>query len=322
MADIEGLRSPQELITRIYEDTQTILSKRERAKVGILQLLTKLGGTHIGQITLPEISIHWKTLLQTLIDDIMAGDDGEVVFFWDELPLFLYNVAENCSATAAMETLDVLRSLRQQHRRLRMVFTGSVGIHQVIGSLRRSGYANDPTNDMLTVEVPPLTPLDGAHLSNLLLAGERIELLDDIQKVSTEISAAASHIPFYIHSLVARIRNSGLPLSSAHVQDFVDKLFSDPDDPAHFSYYCERLKTYYPDPELPLSILDSLAHSRKPMSLEGISNLIRHQADVKEEKIRETLTLLQKDHYLWRLPDKTFDFRYGIVRGWWEANRV
>jgi len=64
---------------------------------------------------------------------------------------------------AAMEVLDVLRSIRNDTHPYEMVFTGSVGLHQVLNMLRKGGYANDPTNDMRTVEVLPLERVMAPH---------------------------------------------------------------------------------------------------------------------------------------------------------------
>jgi hypothetical protein len=54
--------------------------------------------------------------------------------------------------------LDNLRALRQTYGSagLRMVLTGSIGLHHVIAALKRQRYANSPLNDTYPLEVPPL----------------------------------------------------------------------------------------------------------------------------------------------------------------------
>ena len=44
----------------------------------------------------------------------------------------LYNIVRHEGEAAAMELLDALRSIRQQHPSIRMVFTGSIGLHNII----------------------------------------------------------------------------------------------------------------------------------------------------------------------------------------------
>jgi hypothetical protein len=324
LRDIEGLRSPAEFIEGIYQDSESILSKTEKTKLALWGLLQKLGGTEIGHVKLPEFKPHWKNLLNALFEDIFSQETRPVIFFWDELPLFLYSVKENAGEHDAMEMLDMLRALRQKHANLRMVFTGSVGIHQVIGSLRKFGYANDPTNDMNTVEVPPLRPEDGRHLATLLIKGEGIKVLGDAANVSNELSHAAGHIPYYIHWLVSRIRNDGVEVDSGGVRDCLLKLIADPNDPAHFQYYQSRLTTYYGpiEAKIALHALDALARAGHPLPFSQLLNLVRHKVvDCEEELLRDVLQILLKDHYILRNFDATYCFRYAIVQSWWAYTR-
>ncbi len=167
--DIEGLHSPGELIEVIYKDLESILSRGERAKQKFFGALNALGDLQIKDIKLPKFQPHWKSLLLDIISDACDVYNGQLVFFWDEMPLFLYNVAKTCGEREAMILLDTLRSIRQNYPNVRMVFTGSVGMHQVVQMLRYHGYANAPTNDMAIIEVPALSSSDGAALAEALL---------------------------------------------------------------------------------------------------------------------------------------------------------
>lgn len=324
LRDIEDLRSPAEFIGGIYEDVQPILSQREKGRQAFWGLLEKFGGAEIGHIKLPQFTQHWKSLLSALFSDIFASETRPVIFFWDELPLFLYNVKLSTGEQHAMELLDALRGLRQKYANLRMVFAGSVGIHQVIGSLRKHGYANDPTNDMATIEVPPLEPSHGAHLAHLLLQGERIEVLDDPARVSEALSRAAGHIPYYIHYLVSRISNGTGQIHSEQVDACLKDLIADPNDPAHFYYYQTRLSTYYGDieAEIALNTLDALAAHEEPVDFDDLWNLVKHRTSKAEKELfRHVLQVLLKDHYIFRDEDGTYAFRYSIVEEWWAYTR-
>jgi uncharacterized protein len=194
MRDLEGLRTPQEFIDSLYTDIEVRLSTTERAKTRFWALLGKLGGAQIGDLHVPMVGQHWKKLLFALLDDLCEQNSDLTVFFWDELPLFIYNVNMTEGEAAAMEVLDVLRAVRQQYSTVRMVFTGSVGLHQVLSSLRKGGYANAPTNDMRTVEVPPLDPTDGATLAGLLLEGEELQCSTSRAECAASISALAGWV--------------------------------------------------------------------------------------------------------------------------------
>jgi len=322
--DLEGLRSPAEFVEAIYHDATPVLSKVDRARLGMWRLFTTLGGAELGDLKLPAIAIHWKNLLDALVKDLCEMDERRIVFLWDELPLFLYDIAESGGGSVAMEVLDVLRALRQRYRGLRMVFTGSVGIHEVIGSLRRAGYANDPTNDMRMFEVPPLTPADGTLLAKLLLRGERIEIVGVEADVCGFLSESVAHIPFYIHSLVARIKEKQQTLALADVTNHVQGMVSDPDDPAHFSHYSQRLLTHCgdADAQTALVVLDTLAQSGVTLRFAELLNLAKHRIPLSnEEAFRRILTLLLRNHYLIKFSDGTYAFRYSIVKSWWQHAR-
>ncbi|HXP70970.1 MAG TPA: hypothetical protein VOA88_16935 [Candidatus Dormibacteraeota bacterium] len=287
-------------------------------------LLQRLGGTEIGHVKLPEIKEHWKSLLFALFDDIFGVTMLRVIFFWDELPLFINNVQSSCGEKEAMELLDALRALRQKYANLRMVFTGSVGIHQVIGTLRKHGYANDPTNDMVTIEVPPLQPADGTLLAELLLEGEGVEAVDGARTTGDAISSAAGHIPYYIQYLVSTIRNSTDKVCSGEIQKYLDGLIADPNDAAHFDYYQTRLTTYYGAREaaLALQALDVIAVNDRAMGFNELFNLVKHKnSSADDELCRQVLQVLLKDHYLVRAPNGTYTFRHSIVQRWWAFTR-
>ena len=161
-----------------------------------------------------------------------------------------------------MELLDMLRSFRQMHPGLRMVFTGSIGIHNVITALKRGGYANDPTNDMETRDVPPLSSEDAQRLARLLLKGEKIKAVE-VDVTARAIADSVDGIPYYIHHIVSQMRDRDIVESGATVREIVNTCLTDPLDRWHMSHYRERIDTYYTDEERPfaLGLLDALAVS-------------------------------------------------------------
>jgi hypothetical protein len=324
LRDVEELRSPQEFVEALYNDVEGLLPGAERARLKFQQLLSKLAGFEVHNLKIPQLTPHWKTLLFALAENLSENNERMVVLFWDELPYFIHEVCKTSGEPAAMEMLDALRSLRQRHSRLRMVFTGSVGLHLVIQALRRGNYVNDPTNDMRLVEVCPLDESDGVSLAAQLIEGEGIKS-PDAAALARAVSEAAGHIPFYIHSLVAHMTGSKLPISESSVQQHLELLIGDPNDPAHFRHYRERLNVYYAPGEraIALAALDALAVAEEPQSFDNLLNLIRHSLpEAAPEAVREALSLLSKDHYISRpVGARGYGFRYDIVRQWWKAER-
>lgn len=121
------------------------------------------------------------------IDLIHENDENtKLLFLWDEMPFMLVNIRDGEGEQTAMQVLDHLRWLRQTHSGLRMVITGSIGLHHVIASLKEKRYANSPVNDMAAIDVQPLSEADAAHLASLLIAGEGLQSLDRDQNIISQ----------------------------------------------------------------------------------------------------------------------------------------
>jgi len=180
--DLEKVREPLEFVQYVFDDVESYLSKRKRAAQRARGLLSQLTGLEIaGVVKIPgTVAPHWKNILDRTIEDLAQNKDERIVFFWDEMPLMLYNIRRRGGEGQAAEILDTLRSLRQTYDNIRMVYTGSVGLHHVITRLRQEeSYVNDPTNDMGAIDVPPLERADAERLANQLLKGENLTVVDE-----------------------------------------------------------------------------------------------------------------------------------------------
>ena len=186
---------------------------------------------------------HWKTLLKTVVEDLAEHQDRTLLFFWDEVPLMLHNVKQREGEAVAMEMLDVLREMRQMHGDVRMVFTGSIGLHNVVTALKEAGYANAPLNDMQTINVEPLSLEHARHLASRLLEGEGIDV-EDAEQTAQAIAEAVDRVPYYIHYVVDGLTFEEQPVDVARVERIVADCLTDPQDGWHMAHYRERIDTY------------------------------------------------------------------------------
>ncbi len=325
--DLESVRTPLEFVELVFRDVEEFLSRKARTASRTRQLLQQLAGTKVGGVVkFPKsVAPHWKTLLERTIEDLVEHQERPIVFFWDEVPYMLFNIKRGDGGEeGAMEVLDLLRQLRQTHDRLRMVFTGSIGLHNVVTSLKAAGYAGDPTNDMRTINVPPLAPLDAEALALHLLEGEKIET-ENPEEIAQAIATAVDNIPYYIHHVVEELKFHIGDVNASVAGEMVDRRLRDPLDKWHLQHYRERIDTYYTPGQrrLALALLDILA-ADGPLTFDKLFNLIKSRmeiADEEVEKVRRMLTLLQRDHYIELETDKTYRFRFPLIRRWWHLNR-
>ena len=187
---------------------------------------------------------------------------------WDEFPLMLHNLQRQRKGhDAAIHLLDHLRALRLARAdRLRFLFTGSIGLHLVLRSLREAGNANDPVNDMLSLTVPPMARSDTCQLAEALLA-ETSAVPPQIPDLAAQIADQVGGFPYYIHHMVDQLDQLRRPPDHGDVASAVDHLVYDSHDPANFNYYVTRLSSYYSDADrsLALIVLDVIARQPSPV---------------------------------------------------------
>lgn len=323
--DLESVHTAAEFVERVFGDAEAYLSRSRRYAKKTRELLAKLGGAEVsGVFKFPEqINLPWKDILSGTIEDLMENQKKPVVFFWDEMPLMLFNIAQTQDKQTAMQVLDTLRSLRQTHSNLRMVYTGSIGLHLVLSDLKLAGHANDPTNDMAIEELPPLEHHDACDLATMLLSGEDITA-DNLEEIANEIATSADRIPFYIHHVVDQIQTRGDPAIPGIAEQIVSDLLTDPHDAWHMRYYRERIDTYYQLHDRPyaLSILDSLSTSDGFVPFNNLFDLVKSQIRTEDrENCLRVVTLLLRDHYLTQNKNGHYSFRLNLIKRSWRVQR-
>jgi len=332
---IEGVRSPTEFISKIFDAVSPILSKKERVFGRFRELYQGIAGQEIGDWSFPELKDNWKRLLKAILDDIKDNFEERVLFLWDELPLMISNIKNDLGDKTAMELLDVLRDQRvaDVSGKLRMVYTGSIGLHLVVSELLHRGYRNDPTNDMVTYSLEGLEPkyaqeLASQGLHGLIEDGE-IEVRDPVEDVAQAVAEAMDGLPYYINYAVVTLSELGYPIKIKDVETAIDSLILDPEDTAHFRHYAERIEAYYLFHEeaktLAFVILKTLCQNERAMTEAAIWDAAVAQMELTDRDFFQTvLEMLMKDHYLKRQiqnKGRTYQFKYGIIRKWWLKNR-
>ena len=326
--DLEAVHSIADLIRSIYETVRRSLSTLPAVKAHIAKWSALLPGKIAG-IDLPTAGASWQVLLDEVFDDIIeiAGNDNRILMLWDEFPLMLHNLQRRAGQDTTIQLLDHLRALRLARAdRLRFLFTGSLGLHLVLRSLREAGNANDPVNDMLPLTVPPMAHSHTCELAKALLRETRAAPAH-IPRLASEIAEQVGGFPYYVHHVVDQLDQLRRQPGLKDVSAAIDHLVYDPHDPANLNYYVSRLSLYYAQDQqaLALLVLDTLAREQAPTPVPELLNLCRHRdASLADEQLRETLTILSEDHYIARTPGASgaaYDFRWSLVKKWWKETR-
>jgi hypothetical protein len=233
--------------------------------------------------------------------------------------MMLDNIKRDQSEAVAMEVLDTLRSLRQMVPTVRMVFTGSIGLHHVITRLKEKGYANAPTNDMFTEDVSPLALEDACDLAMELLIGEGIVVGEGLGEA---IAQSVDCFPYYIHHVVDALKWTTESRTVEQVDTIISANLCDDANRWDMAHYRERIDTYYSGLEqtLALGILDELAATDVPLPLRELLDRLNVQGTAQEpELVRKVLTLLGRDHYVVKQQDGSYCFKFSLIQRYWRV---
>jgi transcriptional regulator with XRE-family HTH domain len=319
--DLEGIRTPIEFVTGVWQDTETYLRETGTTR-RVREFLSELTGTYFNAYQFPPIAAeHWKTLLTKTIEDLVTVQNQQIVLIWDEMPHMLGNFSDE----SAMSVLDILRSLRQTYPDVRMIFSGSIGLHHIVRHLQKAGYSNDPTNDMYSIDGQPLTLEAAVELTINLLTGEKIPVFN-LEKTAEEIALAVDCIPFYIHHLINQLKGATSEITAEEIITTVNESLRNPLNPWKLDHYRERIDNYYGEVQKPyaLNILDILSIN-PPTSFSRLWQYLKTEPDTKDkETARTVLRLLMKDYYLIQednLSGSLYSFRYQLVQNYWRLSR-
>lgn len=326
-SDLEGTHTAEEFAALVYKDATTVLTAKKRALRKMSAMLGKAAGAEImGVLKLPDgQTAPWKDVLRTTFDDMVEAiaeiPDTRMVFFWDEVPFMLENIAKRQGKDMAMQVLDILRELSQRHDTIRLLLTGSIGIHHVLNSLWNDGYKGSPLNHMNLIQPGPLKPEFATPFAKSEIVRRGLQCADP-EASATTLSELASHVPFYIEKLAARLPSNSGVTPTLIEEELERELHSDTSD-WDLDYYRRRVKAVFPGTEkLVLSILDTMAASTVPaLPFQEIRQLISARMEVDEEVLRDHLKFLCMDHYLVRDEANAYRFYLPLIRRWWRINR-
>lgn len=335
--DLEGVSSALRFAETLLTHVKPALAKTDQAATWLTRLVESLGGIEIGGIIkLPDRQdIDWQSRVEQLLDGLgECHPEKRIVLLFDELPYMLQKIrSDELKAGAihnsALALLDVLRAKRKPPSNLRMVYSGSVGLHHVISELRDDQVAAEPFNDMPIQEIRELRTEDARSLAATLLEQESVasENHDDLAAIVAELGDG---VPFYIERIVARLADLEREVTADDARMIFDRQLTDDQDEWEMEHFRCRIPIYYPGDIVDVNgqpialakiverILDSIATQPKAQGIEQIwSDLKSGFALDDRALVIRLLRSLTQDHYLCCDTTKRYAFRYELLRKWW-----
>lgn len=328
LSDVQAVSSSLDFVEKLMRDAYEHLSKAKKTTDWLKTLWKSFGGAEIaGVVKLPEgAAANWKLLLERVLDDLALHQDSRVIVAWDELPWGLQKITKAEGETVVVDLLDVLRAQRHKHKNLRMVFTGSLGLHHVVTRLHDSGYSSPGKNDMLSVVLPALEDSDAHALALELFRGEGLES-EELESAAAAVAELVGNVPYYIHGVVSLLRASGQAPTPETVAQTVESALAGAEDIWDLDHFRNRLDDYYGSRAgLAHTILDHLAEFG-PQSLSQLREYLhltvlpdqeegRLIVDGEPRKLRAFLKLMRRDHYVSE-ERGIYSFQHRLLRQWW-----
>lgn len=336
LRDVEGISTIKEFVTRLVDDLSKHQNMTTKGIALVNKIRSELSDSKIFGITLSKkAEPDWIFVLESMINklaQLYEIDGKKLLLIWDEFPWMLQKIIKNEGNAAAANLLDNLRLARQNHISVRMVFTGSIGLHHVLRNLKAASLANEPTNDMQTMNLPPLKLDHAIELTNQLLEGEKLVVSE--KDFAKTLSQAVDNVPFYIHHMINSLMNGGEDIHIHNIKRVIQVAFVDANDPWHLRHYDERLKEYYGENyRFYQIILDTLAQEEQGLDYKKLHNLLLSSPALTnnqrlmdhlntENFLLDALRLLAADHYLTKEPTNgTYDFSFSLIKQWWRIHR-
>ncbi len=245
-----------------------------------------------------------------------------IVVMIDEFPHTINNILgeKKEGKPNAIRFLQSNRTLRldpEIYRKVQFIYTGSIGLNTTVENIG----ATDLINDISSVPVKPLLPIEAKDLAKQILEPLNITMTEDVQKYLFE--KIKWLIPFYIKLMIKEIDDliGDLDNKNEVSREDVDNAFKeilDYRNNNYFEHYHGRLKMYYSGKTLQcvIQILSYIANYEQVEKSKLYDIAVGYDRD---KEFKNLIQTLEYDGYIYTEDTGlTFKFNSPILRMWWK----
>lgn len=318
--DVEGFREEKDFFRQCCAAIQEELNTGAKVMTAFSQRLSQMLRGNAGG------SGDWRQWLmhtdwQEFADHLLAhlddhADEPPWLILVDELPVFVQALQSRDGAQAIGHFLYWLRNMRQKYRRVRWLYTGSIGLDSVARRYSVEGALND-------LEPFPLSPFDSQTARDFLtdIAKRRGCTLDE-NAADAILRRLGWFSPYYLEKIAedgCTQAGANGTLSLARANAAMDNML-DLSKRTYWSTWREHLDRNFPEPERSrlYALLESVARDESGAGRDTLlSALNRGGEPVGEAILRNLLDTLLADGYLCVNDNRRYRFRMNLLREWW-----
>ncbi len=238
------------------------------------------------------------------------------LFWWTNCPFSCWLCGSAARVQAVSDFLYWLRNMRQKYRRVRWLYTGSIGLD----SVARRDSVEGALNDLDIFPFAPFAPdIARAFLTDIAKRRGRT-LSEDAAEVILRRLGWLS--PYYLEKVAENactLAGTGGVLDLPRAQTALDRML-DLEKRTYWSTWREHLDRNFTDPERSrlYTVLETVAKSDAGVSSDALLPALNRGGEpVGEAALRHLLDTLLADGYLAVDHERRYAFRMNLLREWW-----
>lgn len=317
--EVAGFREEKDFFRQLCATLQEELSTGANVMAALSNRLSRLlrgseGGGDWRQALLQTDWREFASQLLALLDDHQK--EPPWLLLVDELPIFVLALRERGGVQAVSDFLYALRNMRQKYRRVRWLYTGSIGLD----SVARRDSVEGALNDLDVFPFAPFAPDTArAFLADIAKRRGRTLNADAAEVILRRLGWLS---PYYLEKVAEDaciLAGTGGVLDPPRAEAALDRML-DLEKRTYWSTWREHLDRNFLNPECNrlYTVLETVAKSDAGVSSDGLlSALNRGGEPVGEAVLRHLLDTLLADGYLAVDSERRYTFRMNLLREWW-----
>ena len=321
--DAQDYSEPEDLITDLTVKAGKLLGDPKRLFKSVLSKVDELGIWQLRVKFKQQLTDRWQDVGQQAIEAVVKS--GPTLLIVDELTMLLHKLMTDdpsAGARNAADLMDWLRHLRHEPSlapSLRQVLGGSIGLPRIASYLKCSAKIND----IVPVEIGPLSREHARELGERLLAVRHVALSPDLLEVF--LDQVETFLPVLVQIMASAVAWEAKKIGGNPTAELIRSVYEERalggSHRLAFEDYYERLQRYYTptDARAARRILRDLAHAPQGLSRGTIEvGCLNELGTASSDGLDMLLTWLSDDFYLQQRADGGYAFKSRWLRDWWE----
>ncbi len=318
--DVEGFSDEKAFFRQMCAAIQEEIGVGQSVLAGLTERLKRIvhGAESQGDWRKILLDIDWNDFADHLLAQLQEEKDGKPwLFLVDEIPIFTKSLLEKSGPKNTHDFLYTLRNLRQKHRKVLWLYTGSIGMDTIC---RRSGVEGA----LVDMEIYPLEPFNRQTAANFLAhIAKKNQCTFTPDAIETILARLGWLSPYYLEKIAEAACDKATDNQNIdnEAADHAANSLLELSRRTYWSTWREHLDKNFPDPERThlFTILAEIARTPTGASIDVLLTALNPvNGPTGEEILRSYLDTLEADGYLSsNEPRDQYRFRMNLLREWW-----